>query len=170
MSEANSSRIVSLQIGDSGAGFKLLRRCPPAKVRLHIVLRCHGCGSEGAVPPNMSLIARITAWFASLLGIAAAVTASFLWLDRPIAMFVHDYVRYAHREVVDETFAFSQSADFASDHIIGIFGTADDSWSFLIAASGQYVRLQLGRHLHGTNKESAQVYVWSHVAGNLGGQ
>ena len=50
----------------------------------------------------MSLIARIIAWFASLLGIAAAVTAAFLWLDRPIASFVHAHFRYSHREVVDE--------------------------------------------------------------------
>ena len=50
----------------------------------------------------MKLLSRMTGWFASLLGIAAAVTASFLWLDRPVALFVHDYVRYSRRTVVDE--------------------------------------------------------------------
>jgi len=44
----------------------------------------------------------IIIWFASLLGIAAAVTASFLWLDRPLAKFVHQHIRYPHRGIVDE--------------------------------------------------------------------
>ena len=38
-------------------------------------------------------------WFVSLLGVAAAVTGSLLWLDRPIALFVHDLFLYPHREV-----------------------------------------------------------------------
>ena len=32
--------------------------------------------------------------------------ASFLWLDRPVALFVHDHLRYPHRGVVDEASHF----------------------------------------------------------------
>lgn len=41
-----------------------------------------------------------------LLGIVAAIFASFLWLDRPLAWFVHDHFRYLHRGVVDELSRF----------------------------------------------------------------
>ena len=50
----------------------------------------------------MNLAPRIIVWFKSLVGIAAAVMASFLWLDRPVALFVHDHFRYSHRGLVDE--------------------------------------------------------------------
>ena len=50
----------------------------------------------------MNLAPRIIVWFASLLGIVAVIMASFLWLDRPVASFVHDHFRYPHRGVVDE--------------------------------------------------------------------
>jgi membrane-associated phospholipid phosphatase len=50
----------------------------------------------------MTLALRIGTWFASLLGTVAAVSASFVWFDRPIALFVHDHFRYSHRKVVDE--------------------------------------------------------------------
>ena len=50
----------------------------------------------------MNLVRRRIVWFASLFGIAATVTASFLWLDRPVALFVHDYFRHAHHTVADQ--------------------------------------------------------------------
>ena len=50
----------------------------------------------------MNSIPRVVVWFASLLGIVPAVMVSFLWLDRPIASFVHLHgFRYSHHEAVD---------------------------------------------------------------------
>ena len=50
----------------------------------------------------MNFALRMTVWFASLLGVAAATVASFLWLDRPLAIFVHQHFRYQHREIIDK--------------------------------------------------------------------
>jgi len=50
----------------------------------------------------MNLISNTKIWFASLLGIASAVTASYWWLDRPIASFVHHhFLRYSDHAVGD---------------------------------------------------------------------
>src|SRR5262245_13672742 len=45
-------------------------------------------------------------WLASLLGIGATILASFIWLDRPIALFAHEHFRQPHHEVVDEVSHF----------------------------------------------------------------
>lgn len=49
----------------------------------------------------MNLAFRIGVWSASLVGTVAAILASILWLDRALASFVHEHVRYPHRGVVD---------------------------------------------------------------------
>jgi membrane-associated phospholipid phosphatase len=54
----------------------------------------------------MNLARCIIIWAAILLGIASVVMASFLWLDRPVASFVHDHLRYPHHGVVDEASHF----------------------------------------------------------------
>ena len=50
----------------------------------------------------MNLALRIFFWLASLLGIALVIAGSYVWFDRPIALFVHEHFRNPHREVVDE--------------------------------------------------------------------
>lgn len=51
---------------------------------------------------NRTLDRRAVFWLFGLLVTVATSSASFLWLDRPIATFVHDHFRYQHRTVVDE--------------------------------------------------------------------
>ena len=108
----------------------------------------------------MNLALRIIIWFASLLGIAAAVMASFLWLDRPVALFVHDHFRYPHRGVVDELSHFPNPLILLAVVLSVILRPADDSWSALFTASGQYVRLQLECHLYRSNKECMLKFIF----------
>jgi membrane-associated phospholipid phosphatase len=49
----------------------------------------------------MKLPFNLILWFAGLLGTAAAVVASFFWLDRPVALFAHHYFRTPHHDVVE---------------------------------------------------------------------
>ena len=39
-------------------------------------------------------------WFAALLGTSAAVTVSYFWLDRPIALWAHGDVRSGHEQLL----------------------------------------------------------------------
>lgn len=70
----------------------------------------------------MNLTRRMIVWFASLLAIAAAVTASFLWLDRAVASFVHDNFRYPHRGAVDELSHFPNPLILLAVVLSVIFG------------------------------------------------
>src|SRR5262245_42345424 len=49
----------------------------------------------------MTLGLRVSVWLAALMLIAAAVMVSFLWIDRPVALFAHDHFRSSNREVID---------------------------------------------------------------------
>lgn len=44
----------------------------------------------------------IMIWFASLLVVFTATVASYFWLDRPVALFVHYQFRHSHRAIIDE--------------------------------------------------------------------
>jgi membrane-associated phospholipid phosphatase len=48
----------------------------------------------------------LRAWLVSFFAVGAVIIAAVLWLDRPIALFVHENFRYAHRTVVDELSRF----------------------------------------------------------------
>ena len=50
---------------------------------------------------NIKLPFNLIIWLAGLLGTAAAVIASFFWLDRPVALFAHYYFRTQHHDVVE---------------------------------------------------------------------
>jgi membrane-associated phospholipid phosphatase len=41
-------------------------------------------------------------WFACLIATTVMIVISFQWFDRPIAFFVHDYLRRPHHEVFDQ--------------------------------------------------------------------
>ena len=118
----------------------------------------------------MNLTRRIIVWFASLLGIAAAVTASFLWLDRPVASFVHDHFRYPHRGVVDELSHFPNPLIPLAVVLSVILGLRMILGRPLSRHQANTFVCSLSCHLYRNNKEHAQIYFWPHVAGNLGGQ
>ncbi len=61
-------------------------------------------------------------WFASLLITVAAILAAFLWLDRPVALLVHDYFRNQHREVVDGASHFPNPLVLLAIILTVIFG------------------------------------------------
>ena len=44
----------------------------------------------------------ISIWLAGLLGTAVAIIVSFLWLDRPIALWAHHYIRLPHRGIINQ--------------------------------------------------------------------
>lgn len=54
----------------------------------------------------LKVSSNLIAWFVSLLAVAAGIVGSFFWLDRPVALFVHEYIRYRDRGVVDELSRF----------------------------------------------------------------
>ena len=50
----------------------------------------------------MSIAVRVNIWIVTLLGSVAAIVLSILWIDRPVASFVHDHFRYLVRGPVAE--------------------------------------------------------------------
>jgi membrane-associated phospholipid phosphatase len=50
----------------------------------------------------MSIAARVTIWIVTLLGVVAAIVFSVLWIDRPLALFAHNYFRFVVRGAVAE--------------------------------------------------------------------
>ena len=44
----------------------------------------------------------VIGWFGALLVLVVAISISFLWLDRPVASFMHDHFGYLHRRGVDD--------------------------------------------------------------------
>jgi membrane-associated phospholipid phosphatase len=70
----------------------------------------------------MNLALRIIIWAASLVGVAAAIIASFFWLDRPVASLVHEYIRYTHRGVVDELSHFPNPLILTATALSVLFG------------------------------------------------
>ena len=50
----------------------------------------------------MSIAVRVNIWIVTLLGSVATIVLSILWVDRPVASFVHDHFRYLVRGPVAE--------------------------------------------------------------------